>query len=261
MATVYRGLVSGVYQYWTSNNSTPAGATDIIVVSENETTFLYPEIDSNTVVAWNFTGSSGTIVNLGNVGSGADMTVIGSSVRRNIPGPVAPGAGFYGQTNGGTPPNNAIYSTIGSPNGSSGSFTTEITLLSFFDINLDPSVTGGNRMIMYKSYSDTWNSAPYTGAALIWVAGALRGGVTVTGPTDRFIDSGLNSNSYGFRPGFHMAAFTYGTEGGNSVGRLYWDGILQKTTNFGTVQNLLLWNGSNTGTWGSAIYFQTHKRV
>ena len=213
-------------------------------------TYIYPAIDSDTVVAWNFTGSAGNIINLGSAGSGADMTVIGSAVRRNIPGPVEAGVGFYGQSSGGTPPNNGIYSTMGAANGSDGIFTTEMTLLAFFDLNLDPSVTGGNRTIIYKSYSNTWSGAPYTGAALIWVAGALIGGVTVAGGVDRSVNSSLNNLSYGFRPGFHMAAYTYGTEGGSAVGRLYWDGIEHASTNFGTVQNLLLWNGSNTGTWG-----------
>lgn len=254
MATVYRGSVSGIYQYWTSNDSTPVGATDIVVVSENQTTFSYPAIDSNTIVAWTFSGSSGNILNLGTAGSGANIVSIGSAVVRNVSGPVNSGVGYYG-----TSDNGALYTAQGSAASlGSNSFTNQITLTAFFDLTILPGVSpGGYQRLIVKGYkNNNWATEPYWGACIEWNNDILYAGVGIStsAPTRRTTSvspAQVPAGSWGWSTGYHMATYTYD----GTISKLYFDGALISTTNHGSAVNILMGQSGDEGPWNFGTNF------
>jgi hypothetical protein len=220
MTILFRGRVSGQYVYWDGNASIPVGATDIIQVSNTET-FKYPDIDANTIVAWNFGGTIASgIPNLGSIGSIADMTTIGANVKRFVPGPVSQGIAYnqIGATE--------VRTASGAVNLGSASFTSSITMLAIFKLYLDPTI-GGTRRIFLKGYHSTWGTGGiYQGASIEFQGSQLTGIVqTLAGfrQTNADISTG-RSFGLGY-DGMHMAVVTYGTEGGNSVTRIYYDGV------------------------------------
>ena len=54
MTVLYRGLVSGQYVYWNSNQVTPSGVSDTIILNDNVTPRLLtrPPLDSNHTHVW-----------------------------------------------------------------------------------------------------------------------------------------------------------------------------------------------------------------
>lgn len=250
MTILYRGLVSGQYVYWDGNASIPVGATDIIQVSNTET-LKYPDIDTNTILAWTFSGSSGNIPNIGAAGSGADMITIGPKVIRNVPGPITSGMGANGLIEG-----TRVYTAQGS--GASlgtSNFTNSITLTAFFSLYMDPTTTSGyptqNRNILLKAYGTTW---PYTGiyqGAYVCFNGPLLEAVFQTAAGFRFISiSTLTAQTFGYGMGMHMVSVSYGTEGSDSVFRLYYDGVLLASKSYSPQSDVTIGAASpNEGPW------------
>lgn len=248
MTILYRGLVSGQYVYWDGNTSTPVGATDIIQVVNTET-LKYPDIDTNTILAWTFSGSSGNIPNLGTAGSGADIVNIGASVVRNVPGPISSGVGYAGPNAQG-----GLWTAQGSGAAlGSGNFTDKITLTVFFDLGVSPTAGASYQRLIVKGYENNgFDEEPYWGACIEWLPSnnTLYGGVGIstTGTTRRTASVApgqVPGGIWGWRAGYHMASYTY--DGTTST--LYFDGVQVSSTNHGSSANILMSKPGGEGPW------------
>ena len=202
---------------------------------------VYPALDSNTILAWNFTGSSGAIANLGTAGSGANFVTIGSQVVRNVPGPANAGAGMYGVS-----ANNGMWTAQGAGASlGSGSFTNEITLAVFVDVTVETTLSpGGYQRILMKGETGSAWSGNFVGASLEFNGSSLIGAVVSVAGL-RLTTGAFGTTAYGWRPGFHMLAYTYN----GTISRLYFDGVQVSTTTHGSASNIVLGTAGNEGPW------------
>lgn len=203
---------------------------------------VYPALDSNTILAWNFTGSSGAIANLGTAGSGANMATIGANVGRNVPGPVNAGIGIWGTNSG-----HGVYTAQGlAASLGSASFTSAITLAVFLDFGTTPDNSpGGRQRMLVKGYTSSSWVSPFSGSSLEFNSNTLEFSV-YTAAGSRVVSCALGSaKTWGWRTGFHMVAGAYD----GTTSRLYFDGVEIASTSHGSASNLVLGNPSGEGPW------------
>lgn len=201
----------------------------------------YPAIDANTILAWNFTGASGSIPNLGAAGAGADMVTIGANVARNVPGPVNAGVGIWGT-------NSAfdLYTAQGAGASlGSASFSDAITALVFVDLGITPDISpAGIQRILLKGYASGSWVAPFAGLTVEFNGNTLQF-VLSTVAGSRLTSRALgNASTWGWRTGFHMIGGTYD----GTISRLYFDGVEIASTNHGSSSNLVL-GAPSEGPW------------
>lgn len=241
-------LIDVVTEVGLSDGSTASSLNKRVGAIEAKTP-KYPAIDANTILAWDFTGTSGSIANRGSHGSGADMVTIGAKVRRNVPGPVSAGVGY----NGGVASTTRIYTATGAGASlGSGSFTSSITVATFFALYSDPG-TGGIRRLIVKAYQNSWAGAPY--GLSIEINGGTLTGYLQSAAGFRSVAGTLGAaDLFGYGQGLHMAALTYGTEGAASVSRLYYDGVEVASAAHASQSNVVL-GAATEGPWNIGSIF------
>ena len=209
--------------------------------------YAYPPIDGDTVFDWRFGEASGPALNYGIGGPAGDMVNVDATVGRRWPSPVD-GEYGYGWRNS---TNQRVYTASGAtlyPTSQLIEAANAITMCAWVWLGKEPS---GLERILLKGHHPTSWSPPFFGAQMEFRNSVYLSAVVYASGTGRFVDASDAVGGRFYPPGFHMFAFTFGVESGESRGRLYVDGRRVGESNVGSIVNIQLQNGvaANDGPW------------
>jgi hypothetical protein len=243
MAILYRGLVGGNYVYWTSNDATPVGVTETVLITDNEKFPYYYPIDANDVFVWKFNEAThGSYYNSGSAGTYTLTQAISNGV--DIPNQI-------GKIS------NAVYLSSQSPgcalNASDGNAVGNlgVNTISFgFWIKVLP-LAGTETFPIYKPYTNnsTWSDPFASLYVKINAARTIEFGATIGsnggGTLNTVITQEPTKYAYAYNEWVHLG-FAYDST--NGIVDFYRNGVKYTSKTMSATGNID-WNSSQNAGW------------